>query len=40
MHCETGWRAVLASFDERYEKLVADYLDMKKELDLVQASIL
>jgi hypothetical protein len=38
--CETCWRAVLASFSERYAKLTADHPDAKKEMDLVQASIL
>jgi hypothetical protein len=31
---------VLASFDEGYEKLIADHLDAKKDVDLVRASIL
>jgi hypothetical protein len=29
------WQAVLALFDERYEKLIADHPDGKKEMDLV-----
>jgi hypothetical protein len=37
--CETCWQAVLTSFNERYEKLIADHPDTKKEMDLVQASI-
>jgi hypothetical protein len=38
--CETRWRALLASFDKRYEKLTSDHPDPKKEMDLVRASIL
>jgi hypothetical protein len=30
---------VLASFRERYEKLIANHLDAKKEMDLVGASM-
>jgi hypothetical protein len=30
---------VLASYDEKYEKLIADHPDAKKEIDLVRASI-
>jgi hypothetical protein len=37
--CEARWRAVLASFDKRYEKLIADHPDAKKEMDLVRVSI-
>jgi hypothetical protein len=38
--CETRWRAVFASVDdERYEKLIADHPHAKKEIDLVQVSI-
>jgi hypothetical protein len=33
--CETHWRVVLAPFDERSEKLIADHPDAKKEMDLV-----
>jgi hypothetical protein len=39
MQCETRWRAVLASFDERYEKLITDHPDAKKELDLVRGFV-
>jgi hypothetical protein len=31
--------AVLASFHERYEKLIADNLDAKMEVDLVRAYV-
>jgi hypothetical protein len=31
--------AVIASFDKRYEKLIADSPDVKKGMDLMQASI-
>jgi hypothetical protein len=37
--CETRWWVALTSFDERYGKVIADCLDVKKEVDLVQASI-
>jgi hypothetical protein len=30
---------VVPSFDDRYEKLIADHPDVKKEMDLVQTSI-
>jgi hypothetical protein len=33
------WRAVLALFNEKYEKLIADHLNAKKERDLVKASV-
>jgi hypothetical protein len=33
--CETSWQAVLASFDERYEKFVVDHPDAKKDMDLI-----
>jgi hypothetical protein len=36
--CETRRRVVLASFRERYEKLIADHPDAKKEMDLVRNS--
>jgi hypothetical protein len=37
--CETRWRPVLASSDERCEKLISDHPDAMEELDLVRASI-
>jgi hypothetical protein len=37
--CETCWQAVLTSFDVRYEKVIADRPDVKKEVDLVRASL-
>jgi hypothetical protein len=36
--CETCWRDLLASFHERYEKLMSDHPDAKK-MDLVRASV-
>jgi hypothetical protein len=30
---------VLASFGGKYERLITDHLDVKKEMDLVQASV-
>jgi hypothetical protein len=37
--CETCWRAMLASLDKTYERLIADHPDAKKEMDLVRASV-
>jgi hypothetical protein len=37
--CET-LAVVLTSFDERDEKLIVNHSDAKKEMDLVEASIL
>jgi hypothetical protein len=37
--CETRWRALLASFHDRYGKLIADHPDAKKDLDLLRASV-
>jgi hypothetical protein len=39
MQCETCCQAILASFNERYEKLIANHPDTKKEMDPVQAPI-
>jgi hypothetical protein len=39
MQCETRWRAVLASFRERYEKVKADHSNAMKEMDLLRASV-
>jgi hypothetical protein len=33
--CETEWLVLLASFDTKYETLIADRSDVKKEIDLV-----
>jgi hypothetical protein len=37
--CETWRRAVLPSFDERYEKLIENHPDAKKEMDLARACV-
>jgi hypothetical protein len=37
--CETCLRAVLASFHDSHEKLIADHPDAKKEMNLVRASV-
>jgi hypothetical protein len=37
--CGTRWRVLLASFRERFGKLIADHPNAKKEVDLMQASI-
>jgi hypothetical protein len=35
MQCESCWSFMLASFDEKYKKLMSDHLDAKKEMELV-----
>jgi hypothetical protein len=35
MQCETHWRVMFASFDERYEKFRVDHPDAKIEMDLL-----
>lgn len=36
---ETRWRALLASFDKKYETLTADNSDATKEMDLVRTAL-
>jgi hypothetical protein len=37
--CEKCWRAVIASSDKRYEKLIAGSPDAKNEMDLMRAFV-
>jgi hypothetical protein len=38
--CETRWRAVLASFDKRYEALIANNPDATKEIKLILTGLI